>query len=393
MTNAKWDKLYDDLRKEFGDDTIKRAVDIPKRPGIPSGSLALDFAVGFHGMPQDRAIEISGKESSGKTTLAIMIMCKFLDAQPERGALFLDLEHKLTSDWLEYLVGEERMKRIMYIQPDHAEMATNIYKRALPTGQACFALYDSIAGAPTMRRNDDAEVGGYGGNAIAISEFARHAALNSAKYACLTVGINQTRDDFGGYNRLITPGGRAWKAACILRLELRKSTREIDYLSSGGEKIPIGHMIYCKVVKNQLGGVEGRTCNWWFYSVETPEHPFGIDSLDEIVRLGVVTEVLQRNGGWYTHPALPANAKGEHKVQGIDAIKALVRTDESLRMTLTSEILAGLDAHSDEVAPISEPDASVEPKLAPFPDNPKDMSPAQLDHAAKGLIENFQKDG
>ena len=364
MTNAKWDKLYEDLRKEFGDESIKRAVDIPKRPGIPSGSLALDFAVGFHGMPQDRAIEISGKESSGKTTLAIMIMCNFLDAQPHRGALFLDLEHKLTSDWLEYLVGSQRMERIMYIQPDHAEMATNIYKRALPSGQVCFAIYDSIAGAPTARRNDDAEVSSYGGNAIAISEFARHAALNSAKYACLTVGINQTRDDFGGYNRLITPGGRAWKAACILRLELRKSTRDIDYLSAGGEKIPIGHKIFCKVVKNQLGGVEGRTCEWWFYSVETPDHPFGIDTLDEIVRLGVVTEVLRKSGGWYHHRAFPLDAKGENKVQGIDAVKAMVRTDESLRKTLTSEILAGLDAHSDEVAPITEPNLAVEEVLS-----------------------------
>lgn len=359
MTNTKWDNLYADLQKEFGEDTIMRAVDIPKRPGITSGSLALDFAVGFHGLPQDRVIEISGKESSGKTTLAIMAMTHFLDANPQRGALFLDLEHKLTSDWLEYLVGEERMKRIIYIQPDHAEQATNIYKKALLSGQVCFALYDSIAGAPTKRRNDDAEVAGYGGNAGAITEFARSSALLSAKYVCLTVGINQTRDDFGGYNRLITPGGRGWKAACILRLELVKSTREIEWDTINGEKVPIGHMIYCKVRKNQLGGIEGRTCNWYFYSVDTEKHPFGIDTLDEIVRLGVATEVLQRTGGWYTHPALPANGKGEHKVQGIEAIRKLVREDESLRVTLTSEILTSLDNHADAVAPIQDVDSPI----------------------------------
>lgn len=354
MTNAKWDNLYDSLRKEFGEDTIKRAVDIPKRPGIPSGSLALDFAVGFGGLPQDRVIEISGKESSGKTTLAIMAMTHFLDANPQRGALFLDLEHKLTADWLEYLVGAERMQRIMYIQPDHAEQATNIYKRALPSGQVCFALYDSIAAAPTIRRNDDAEVSGYGGNAIAITEFARHCANLSAKYVCLTIGINQTRDDFGGYNRLITPGGRGWKAACCLRLELVKSTREIEYATINKEKVPIGHRIYAKVRKNQLGGIEGRTTNWWFYSVETPEHAFGIDVLDEIVRLGVATEVIKQTGGWYNHAALPGG-----KAQGIDKLKALVCEDESLRATLSSEILASLDDHADEVAPISDPDAPV----------------------------------
>lgn len=359
MSNQKWDNLYDSLRKTFGEETVMRASDMPTRPGIPSGSLALDFAVGFGGMPQDRTIEISGKESSGKTTLAIMIMTQFLDANPDRGALFLDLEHKCTPGWLKYLVGDERMERIIYIQPDHAEQATNIYKTALKSGQVCFALFDSIAGAPTNRRNDDAEVSGFGGNAIAITEFARQAANLSAKYITLTVGINQTRDDFGGYNRLVTPGGRGWKAACILRLELVKSTREIEYATINGEKIPIGHMIYAKVRKNQLGGVEGRTCNWWFYSVETPEHQFGIDTLDEIVRLGVATEVLRRTGGWYHHPALPIDAKGEHKVQGIEAVKTLVRTDESLRMTLTSEILASLDDHAEAVAPVSESDAPV----------------------------------
>lgn len=793
MTNAKWDKLYTDLRTEFGEDTIMRAVDIPKRPGIPSGSLALDFAVGFGGMPQDRVIEISGKESSGKTTLALMIMTHFLDAQtdPSRGALVLDLEHKLTADWLEYLVGSDRMERIIYIQPDHAEQATNIYKTAVRSGQVCFALYDSIAGAPTKRRNDDAEVAGYGGNAGAITEFARSAANLSAKYVCLTVGINQTRDDFGGYNRLVclagetrvltrrgfrpiaelaggthevltdhsvwvnapidcygedelweviierygvrkvfrangdhrwparrialyrvrppemtpthelttkgscpdkncplhgqchcplycgietnippnsstqrawikghpmmftrghratitglghgkygrvklsdrqmittkdlmvgdylttntprasgrpdgfvkwgvawgfsfgdgtrpadkgygsvaihdsapkdkdilpyfdafsirrednnsrikiygiprlfkelpsldepisllyswlagyfaadgdmdsdgcagitsgkrkhlefvqdlcanlgiatgsieenkystksyrgegnwyylnfpvgalpkdflilkshrdnykqsevakarwrvvgakrtgvrepiycadvpgtetftledyiltgnTPGGRGWKAACILRLELVKSTREIEYAHINGEKVPVGHMIYAKVRKNQLGGIEGRTTNWWFYSVDTEElpggHPFGIDTLDEVVRLGVATEVLQRNGGWYTHPALPANGKGEHKVQGLEAVKRLVCDDETLRMTLSSEILASLGDHADEVAPIQDPETPIElPET--FPDNPRDMSPRQLDHVAQGLMENLQ---
>lgn len=352
--------LYNDLRKKFGEDTVMWANEIPKRPPITSGSLALDFAVGFGGLPQDRVMEIAGKESSGKTTLAIMIMTHFLDAQPDRGALVLDLEHKLTKGWLEFLVGPERMERIMYIQPDHAEQATNIYKAALPSGKVCLALYDSIAGAPTVRRNDDAEVSGYGGNASAITEFARTAANLSAKYVCLTIGINQTRDDFGGYNRLITPGGRGWKAACILRLHLVKSTREIDYLSQGAEKIPVGHMIYAKVIKNQLGGIEGRTANWWFYSVDTPEHPFGIDTLDEVIRLSIITQTIRQTGGWYHHPALPVDAKGDHKVQGLSKLQQIIREDNSLKATIVGEVMASLGDHADEVAPISDLDAPAE---------------------------------
>lgn len=359
MTNTKLTSLMADLQKSFGQNTVMFASDIPQYPPITSGSLALDFAVGIGGFPRDRVIEIAGKESSGKTTLAIMAMTHFLDEQPDRGALIIDLEHKLSLEWLRFLIGEERMLRVIYIQPDHAEQATNIYKSALPTGQICFALYDSIGGAPTARRNDDAEVASYGGNSIAITEFARTAATLSAKHVCLTIGINQTRDDFAGYNRLTTPGGRGWKAACVLRLELVKSTREIEYATVQGEKIPIGHMVYAKVRKNQLGGPEGRVANWWFFSVPTREHGFGIDTMDEIVRLGIVTEVLRRTGGWYHHSAFPPDAKGEHKVQGLEAVKALVRSDESLRQTLASEVLASLDDHANEVAPISEVDAPV----------------------------------
>jgi recombination protein RecA len=358
MTNAKLISLMTDLQKAYGEDTVMMASAIPQYPSITSGSLALDFAVGNNGMPSDRVIEISGKEGSGKTTLAILTMIQFLDNQPDKGALILDIEHKLGLNWLEFLIGPERLERVIYIQPDHAEQATNVYKAALRSGQICFALFDSIGGAPTARRNDDAEVASYGGNAIAITEFARSAATLSSKYRCLTVGINQTRDDFGGYNRLITPGGNAWKHACVLRIELVKSTKEIEYATIKNEKIPIGHMVYAKIRKNQLNA-PGRTASWWFYSVPTEEKGFGIDTQDEVIRLGVATEVLRRTGGWYHHPAFPQDAKGEHKVQGLEQVKSLVRSDESLRQTLTSEILASLDDHANEIAPISDPDSPV----------------------------------
>jgi recombination protein RecA len=356
MSNS-LNSLYSDLRKKYGEDSVMWATEMPKRPPITSGSLALDFAVGIGGLPQDRVMEIAGRDSCGKTTLALMIMTHFLDAHPDRGALFLDLEHKTTESWVEFLIGPERMKRVMYIQADHAEQATNIYKAALPSGQVCFALFDSIGGAPTSRRNEDAEVASVGGNALAIAEFSRQAANLSAKYNCLTIGINQVRSVIGGMypGMMDTPGGNAWRHACVLRLQLTKSTREVDYLTRGSEKLPVGHMIHAKVVKNQLGGIEGRTTSWWFYSVETPEHPFGIDTLDEIVRLGIITEVIVRTGGWYNHPALPGG-----KAQGLEGLKKLVRDDESLRAILTSEILASLADHGDEVAPLSEPEQALE---------------------------------
>lgn len=356
-------RLVTDLKSKFGEDAVMFASEIPLQPPVSSGSLALDFAIGHGGFPSDRVIELAGEEGAGKSTVSILAMTRFLDDQPGRGALLLDLEHKLTPDWLRTLVGDDRMSRIIYIQPDHIEQATNIYRQAVSSGQVCIAVLDSIGGAPTIRRNDNAEVASYGGNSLGVGEFARTAASLSAKYRCLTIGINQTRADMDGYHRMNTPGGRAWKHAAVLRIQLKRSTREVVEHVVNGEKIRVGAAVYAKVVKNQLGP-EGRTAMWWFYHVPTEEYGFGVDTLDEVVRLGILTRVIAQSGGWYTHPALPADKKGDHKINGLAQLKATIRVDEALKSTLVSEILTRLDEHASEVAPISDPDAPIEEAMA-----------------------------
>ena len=85
--------------------------------------------------------------------------------------------------------------------------------------------------------------------------------------------------------------------------------KDTDTIKLPGEEkpIPVGHTIYGKVRKNQVGA-EGRQAYWWFYNVATPEHAFGIDTLDEITRLSLTTQVVTMGGGWYHHPRCPAGA-------------------------------------------------------------------------------------
>lgn len=351
--------LLTSLQKRFGDDKVMMANDIPVGRPISTGSLALDFATTYSGFPSNRVVEICGREGVGKSSLGLLTMLNALDKFPDRVAIFLDLEHKITPDWLETIVGKGRLENdVFYLQPDSIEQATNMYRAAVGTGSVCCAILDSIGGAPTVRRNDDAEVGHYGGNAVGVGEFARTAATMSSIHECLTIGINQTRADMGGYNALTLPGGRAWGHAQVMRIELVRG-RDTETAVIDGEKVPVGYTVYAKVRKNQVGP-PGRTAMFWFFSVYTPEWGFGVDRLDEIIRLGVKTRVFDQRGGWYYHPALPADVKGEHKVQGLINLRAEVRVDESLRQTLSSEILARLAEHGQEVAPLSEPDAPVE---------------------------------
>lgn len=361
-------KLAEDLGKKFPG-AVMMASEMPKHPPISSGSLALDFAIGIGGFPSDRVIEIAGEEGTGKTTLALLSMVNFLRAQPDRCALILDLEHKMDKDWLVDLVGADVVESsIIYAQPDHIEQATNAYKAAVGTGSVCFALVDSIGGAPTARRNDDAEVGLFGGNAQGVGEFARTAATLSATKRCLTVGINQVREDMSGYRRHMTPGGRAWKHAVALRLQLKRVSGSVINRKVNGEDMQVGYEISCKVVKNGLGA-PFRTAFWWFYNVPTEEFGFGVDTLEEIVRLGILTQVIERRGSSYCHPLFPPNKSGGNAVVGKEALMALIRSDADVQAALSTEIVGRLADYASEVAPVEAEDAEPTSKFARLMDS------------------------
>lgn len=337
------DKLIAEANKKYGDDSLMLARDIKVLPPIHSGSYSLDHAMGIGGLPPNRMIEVFGQESCGKTTLGLLAMTQFLNANPDRHAMVLDLEHKLDKDWMEYLIGSEYMDRVLYAQPDHVEQGTNMYVDLLSSGQVCFCLFDSVGGAATKAvMEKDAEKQQVGGNAPQITKFARLAGTYSAKYTCLTFCVNQVREDMEGYHRNMSPGGRALKHHAIARIYVRKSNRDTVEISQPGsdKKLVVGNKIFATIIKNQVG-VEGKVANWWFYSVDTPEHPFGIDTEDEIFNLAISTGVV-KGSGWYTHQAFPADKKGDRKVQGKEGLKALLRSDQSLKETIVSETMAAL---------------------------------------------------
>lgn len=342
-------KLRDTILASYGEDAAMMATDIPRRPAVSSGSIALDCAIGIGGLPPDRFIEVFGKEGTGKTTLALLAMRNFLDTYPDRLAAILDTEHKLNPVWMETLLGD-RITRVVYFQPDYAEQAVSMYAKAVTTRQVSFVLFDSIAAAETQSGTEDPEKSSFGGNSKAMARFARLAGNMSNKYECLTFAVNQVRDDMEGYHRIITPGGNAPKFHSVLRIYLKKgkgeATEEID-----GEKVRVGYPIMAKIIKNHCGGQEGRVCQWWFYTVPTEKYGFGVDQIDEITRLAMITHVIERRGGWYYHPSLP-----DGKILGQDGFAKFVKTNEALQAELTAAIMARVGEHASEIAPISNVD-------------------------------------
>lgn len=346
-------KVKDALTEQYGDGSVRWINEIPTRPLVSSGSLALDFACGG-GFPSDHCIEVAGREGCGKTSLGLLTMRNFLDGQPDRGTMILDLEHKLTISWVEQLLGKERMERVILLWPDHMEEATDMFTKAVASGQISFVMVDSIGGAPSQRvTNKSAEIGNIGGNALAVTRFAQLASIYSQKYNTLTFGINQTREDIAGYHRHIVPGGQAWKHACVLRIQMKRGKGVVED-KVGGESIPVGHEIISKVVKNQLAA-PGRSASYWFFHVPTEKYTtFGIDTLDEVVRLALVTEVIRQGGAWYYHEGLPGG-----KIQSKDALIQAVRINSELHEILVQEVIEVVSTDStiaNLVVPISDPE-------------------------------------
>lgn len=272
------------------------------------------------------------------TTLGFHIIKSFLNTYPDKIAVLCDLEHRVTSSWLKSLVGEELMERILVTWPDSAEEATDMYTESLKSGVVCVFMYDSIGGSPSQRVTEkSAQIGNIGGNAQAMTRFSQFAAIHSHKYECLTICINQIRDDIAGYNRLISPGGHGLKHCYSLRLWL-KPGKEKFYDMIDGEKVQVGGEVFVKVIKNSLASPYKSTHYLFYYTPS--KYGFGIDTVEETIRLGILSDVIHKAGRWYNHPLLPGGQVGS----GAELLD-VIRDNAEIRDGIVKEIMGALADH------------------------------------------------
>ncbi|HEY6021185.1 MAG TPA: hypothetical protein VIY48_15150 [Candidatus Paceibacterota bacterium] len=291
------------VKSTYGEHSISLASEIRQFDIIPSGSLCLDYITGIGGLPSNRVIEYAGEPGSGKSTLAMHSMNNALKFYKDRIGVFFDLEQKITVDWMGNFI--EDMDRVLILSPDHIEQATDMFREFVKTGEVCTVVLDSIGGAPTRRTTEkSAEIGNFGGNAMGVGEFARNAATLGGKYRCQTIGINQIRQDMSGYRRFMTPGGEAWKHACSLRVQTKRGPDKYIEKKANGEEVQVGYDVIVKTVKSGIG-TPFRATKYRFYTERSKSGAFGVDRLDEIMRLARLSEVIEKRGGWYYHDELP----------------------------------------------------------------------------------------
>ena len=307
------------IEKTFGKGSIMRLGDTLNTvaESIPTGSLALDLALGIGGVPKGRIVEIFGPESSGKTTLALHIVA---EAQKRGGEVaFVDAEHALDPTYARAL--GVKIEDMLISQPDTGEQALEITEALVRSGALDVVVVDSVA-ALVPRAEIEGEMGDsyVGLHARLMSQALRKLTGAINKTNCVVVFINQLREKVGVVygNPEVTTGGRALKFYASVRVDVRR----VEALKSGSEII--GNRTKAKVVKNKMAP-PFREAEFDIMYGE------GISKVGELLDLGVKLDLVQKSGSWFS--------MGETRIgQGRDAAKQYLRDHPEIAEDLEAAI-------------------------------------------------------
>ena len=311
------------IEKNFGKGTVMRLGDRPEMnvEAIPTGSLALDAALGIGGVPKGRIIEIYGPESSGKTTLALHILAQ---AQKMGGEVaFVDAEHALDPVYAAALgVDTDNM---LVSQPDTGEQALEITDALVRSGAVDAIVVDSVA-ALVPKQEIEGEMGDtfVGLQARLMSQALRKLAGTISKTNCVVIFINQLRMKIGVMygNPETTTGGNALKFYSSVRLDVRR----VEAIKEAGNVI--GNKTRVKVVKNKVAPPFREA----YFDIMYGE---GISKWGELVDLAVQMDIVQKSGSWFS--------MGDERIgQGKDSVKAFLQANPDVAESVEAQVRENL---------------------------------------------------
>ena len=311
------------IDKSFGKGTVMRLGDRPEMnvEAIPTGSLALDAALGIGGVPKGRIIEIYGPESSGKTTLALHILA---EAQKRGGEVaFVDAEHALDPVYAAALGVDT--DNLLVSQPDTGEQALEITDALVRSGAVDAVVVDSVA-ALVPKQEIEGEMGDtfVGLQARLMSQALRKLAGTIAKTNCVVIFINQLRMKIGVMygNPETTTGGNALKFYSSVRLDVRR----VESIKEGGNVI--GNKTRVKVVKNKVAPPFREAIFEIMYGQ-------GISKWGELVDLAVQMDIVQKSGSWFS--------MGDERIgQGANSVKEYLINNPDIAERVEAQVRENL---------------------------------------------------
>jgi recombination protein RecA len=315
------------IEKQFGKGSIMKLGSKVKAEvdAIPTGALTLDFALGVGGLPRGRVVEIFGPEASGKTTLTLTTI---REIQKKKGvAAFIDAEHAFDSTYAKKI--GVNLDDLLISQPDTGEQALEICETLVRSNAVDLIVVDSVA-ALTPRAEIEGEMGDshMGLQARLMSQALRKLTAAISKSRSCVIFINQLREKIGVMygNPETTPGGRALKFYCSVRLDVRRiaSIKVADAVVGGHVRV--------RVVKNKVAPP--------FKEAEFDiMHDEGISKSGSVIDAGIYSEVLQKSGTWIS---FGAEKIGQGRDAAIKFLKENPKVEEAIDKEVRKKISTGL---------------------------------------------------
>jgi recombination protein RecA len=307
------------IDRQFGKGSVMKLGSEERAPieSIPTGSIALDVALGIGGLPKGRIVEVYGPESSGKTTIALHAIAS---AQRAGGvAAFIDAEHALDPEYAKKL--GVNIDELLVSQPDTGEQALEIADMLIRSGSIDVIVIDSVA-ALVPRAEIEGEMGDahVGLQARLMSQALRKLTGALSQTKTTAIFINQLREKIGVFfgSPETTAGGKALKFYASVRLDIRR----IETLKDGQESV--GNRTRVKVVKNKLAA-PFRQAEFDILFGE------GISREGSLIDFGVEQDIVKKSGAWYTY-------EGEQLGQGKENSRKYLKENPAVADTIEQKI-------------------------------------------------------
>ena len=327
------------IQKDYGDEAVMDLTDANRKQirGIPTGSLALDLALGGKGLPRGRVVELYGPESSGKSTLAMSVVAQ---AQKMGGfALYVDAEHAFDPEYAMKLGVQIQGDRFLLSQPTTGEEGLDIAEQFIRSGAVDVVVVDSVA-ALVPKAEVEGEVGDQfvGLQARMMSQALRRLTAIVGKSDAVVIFINQLREKIGVMfgNPETTPGGRALKFYSSVRIDVRR----IGALKNG-DRI-VGNRTKATVVKNKVAPPFRRA----EFDILYDE---GLSLEGDVLDLGMQYGFVKKSGAWFSY--LPEGADEVRLGQGREAARRLLKENPDLCDEVAARVKEAILAEQRAAAP------------------------------------------
>ena len=326
---GKLDELIKNVNKEQKEEVMTKGLtSYTQFKRIPFTSPRMNYCT-FGGIPTGRLIEFYGEEGGGKTTSALDIVANFQNIYPDRDVLYVDAENTLDVKWATKLGVDVDKLYILQPKAQSAETIFQIICDAMESGEVGLWVLDSIGVLMSQQETEkEMDEKTYGGISLALTKFSKRAEMLCHKYDCTGIGINQLRDDLNAQwaGAVKTPGGRAWKFMCTMRLQFSRG----KFIDEKGNELtrsaesPVGNIVMMSITKTKACPPTRRT---GFYTLN---YETGIDYLRDLIDVAVKYSIIDKHGAWYTILDPESGEVLEDKLQGASAVYDKLDKDSEL---------------------------------------------------------------